>query len=397
MKIFGEGRFFVAVVGVICEYNPFHRGHRKQFLQIRQQFGEDTRIVCMMSGNFVQQGEPAVLNKFDRARVAVDCGADLVLELPITAALSSAEGFAAGGVAALSALGVVDYLCFGSESADLPAIQATARALLTPEYNTYVRQAMEEKISYAAARQKALERIIANCPQVTSPNDNLAVEYCKAILRQRSGLEPVALYREGDFHSPLPSIRAPSARSLRALSHVEDWRPYVPDEAMEIYSRAELYRLIRGERAILARLRTMSSEEYENLPFASEGLCWRFASVGREAVSVEDVIANTKSKRYARSRICRMLMCAYLGLTAEDLRRPISYLRVLAADQQGIELLHQAKKTARVPILNAGATPEDEDYYRMECRCADLYTLFSVDSAPRCRTEQQGRTYLRKK
>ena len=383
-------------IGVICEYNPFHSGHFRQFQQIREKFGQDARVVCLMSGNFVQQGEPAVLSKFDRAKVAVDCGANLVLELPITAALSSAEGFASGAVAALTALGAVDWLCFGSESADLPAIETTAKALLTPEYHRHVRQALEEKISYAAARQRALEQIMPSCPQVMSPNDNLAVEYCKAILRQHSALKPMALYREGDFHAPEPSVRAPSARSLRALRNVEDWRPYVPENAMQDYEQAELYRLIMGERAILAKLRTMPSEEYEKLPFASEGLCWRFASVGREAVSVEDVIVNTKSKRYARSRICRMLMCAYLGLSADDLCRPIPYLRVLGADRGGLEILHQCKKTAKLPIINAGATPPDAEYYQLECRCADLYTLFAVDSAPRCGMEQDGRTYFKK-
>ena len=165
---------------------------------------------------------------------------------------------------------------------------------------------------------------------------------------------------------------------------------------MQDYEQAELYRLIMGERAILAKLRTMPSEEYEKLPFASEGLCWRFASVGREAVSVEDVIVNTKSKLYARSRICRMLMCAYLGLSADDLRRPIPYLRVLGADRGGLEILHQCKKTAKLPIINAGATPPDAEYYQLECRCADLYTLFAVDSAPRCGMEQAGRTYFKK-
>lgn len=385
------------IVGVICEYNPFHKGHREQFDQIRAHFGQDTAIVCVMSGNFVQRGEPAVLNKFDRARVAVECGASLVLELPVTAALSSAEGFASGGVAALSAMGCVDWLCFGSESADLPAILDTAKALLTPEYHRLVRAALEEKISFAAARQKALERLLGKCPPVTAPNDNLAVEYCKAILRQGSKLKPHAFFRGGSYHAAEPDAYAPSATSLRAQRQVEAWRPYVPPEAMAVYEQAELYRQVSGERAVLARLRTMAPEEFEQLPFASEGLWRRLASVCRTAVSVEDIIAGTKSKRYARSRISRMVMCAYLGLRAEDLQRPITYLRVLAMDEKGAKVLHLAKKTASLPLLNAGTEPEDLDFYRLECRCADLYTLFCVDAAPKCRTEENGRIYFAKK
>ena len=119
-------------VGIICEYNPFHLGHKKQFDRIRQEYGPDTAIVCLMSGNFVQRGAPAIFDKSCRARAAIDSGADLVLELPVTYALSSAEGFATGGVKILS--GICDTLCFGTENGTAKTLMQTALTLLSPDY-----------------------------------------------------------------------------------------------------------------------------------------------------------------------------------------------------------------------------------------------------------------------
>ena len=144
-------------VGVICEYNPFHRGHLTQFRQTRTLFGEGAAIICLMSGNFVQRGECAVFDKLVRASAAVDCGASLVLELPVTASLSSAEGFASAGVAILGPL--CDYLCFGTESGNSDALMRTAQALLSPGFSEQLRQRLATGISFPAARQQALEAL----------------------------------------------------------------------------------------------------------------------------------------------------------------------------------------------------------------------------------------------
>ena len=141
------------LIGVICEYNPFHLGHRKQFDRIREAFGQDSAIICLMSGNFVQRGQPAIFDKSLRARAALEFGADLVLELPTPYALSSAEGFAAGGVEILGSF--CDYLCFGAESGTEETLMSTAKILLSPEFPEKLREALEEGLSFPAARQKA--------------------------------------------------------------------------------------------------------------------------------------------------------------------------------------------------------------------------------------------------
>ncbi len=383
------------VVGIVCEYNPLHRGHEKQFAWIRRRFGADTAIVCVMSGQYVQRGAPAVMDKAVRARAAVLCGANLVLELPVTKALSSAEGFAAGGVAALDALGCVDAVCFGAECGDLERLTATARALLTPEYTQALRRALAEKASFASARQQALEQVTGACVPVTSPNDILAVEYCKAILQTGARLEPVALRRSGDYHAREADAENPSATALRGMP-TAGWRGYVPEDAMAVYEGAARYDMAFGERAVLARLRTLPDEAFAALPFGSEGLWRRFARACREGSSVGDVIARTKSKRYARSRVCRMVLCAYLGISQERMQAPFPYLRALAVDQTGIGILHRCKTTARLPIVNAGERPPDQAFYRLEERCADLFSLFIQPSAvPEPGQERKERIFCR--
>ena len=141
-------------VGIVCEYNPFHRGHRKQIGIIREKFGDETGIICAMSGNYVQRGHPAIFDKTLRAEAALRCGADLVVELPATTALSSAEGFASGGVAVLSRL--CDGLCFGAETADSDLLEQTARALLGEEFPPLLRRELDKGLSFPASRQAAL-------------------------------------------------------------------------------------------------------------------------------------------------------------------------------------------------------------------------------------------------
>ena len=160
-------------VGVICEYNPFHLGHARQLGLIRQQLGPEAAIVCLMSGNYVQRGEPAVFDKCVRARAAVEAGASLVLELPVTYALRSAEGFAAGGVSILSRLGC-GFLSFGCESGDGDAIFRAAEASRSSEFEQTLHANIQTGLSYAAARQRALEALGQDGQLLTRPNDILA-------------------------------------------------------------------------------------------------------------------------------------------------------------------------------------------------------------------------------
>ena len=361
------------IVGIICEYNPFHNGHARQFRLIRKLMGEDTAIVCAMSGNYVQRGSPAVFDKMLRARAAVECGADLVVELPVQTALSSAEGFAAGGVRILSKL--CTHLCFGSETGDAEKIMSTAKTLLSPDFPPALRAYLDTGLSFPAARQKALESLGSAGSLLARPNDILAVEYCKAILAQGSGLEIFPLRRGGDYHAPSPEAEEPSATSLRnLLSSGEDIAPYTP--AAECFAGAAIHTLQVGETAILYRLRTMTDEEFEALPYGSEGLWRKLMHESRRRNSLEDILSAVKSKRYTRTRLDRMVLCAFLGIDRELLNTPPEYTRVLAFNDRGRAILADHRESG---IFANTGTPVDHPQWALEQKWESLYGLFAED------------------
>lgn len=376
-------------VGVICEYNPLHLGHQKQLRQIRESFGADTAIVCAMSGNFVQRGFPAVIDKSCRAKAAVLSGADLLLELPVTTALSSAEGFAAGGVKILSSL--CDKLCFGAETADAKALMETAEVLLSPVFSEYLREELGKGCSFPTARQKALEKMGLTGELLSQPNDILAVEYCKGILAQNSQMEPFPIYRQGSYHAREADSENPSATAVRRLMLAGgSWERFVPEAAASLFAQASLHTLEAGERAILGKLRTMTEAEFEALPYGSEGLWRKCMYASRREASLEAVAGAIKSKRYTRTRIDRMLMCAFLGITEERMAAEVPYIRVLAFTHRGRGILKEAKKKGH--FLNAGE-PAEHPYWELEKRCGDLYGLFCTEGVEPPGAEVKRRIY----
>ena len=360
--------------GIICEYNPLHLGHFKQLQLLRQQ-DPDGAIVCLMSGNFVQRGEPAILDKTLRARAAVLCGADLVLQMPVTASLCSAEGFASKGVAVLS--GFCQQLSFGAETARKDTLLETAGVLLRQDFSDALRTWLEKGLSFPAARQAAAEALGAKGDVLTHPNDILGVEYCKAILSQKSAMEPVPISRAGDYHAREADAQAPSATAVRTrMLRGESWDIYVPESARSVFAGASLHALSQGEQAILYRLRTMSDSEFEALPYGSEGLWRKLMKSARKEATLEAILTATKSKRYTRSRLDRMVMCAFLGLTEDGLAAPVPYTRALAFNEKGRAVLKTARETGLFP--NAGESL-DHPFQAVETRCEDLYGLFALN------------------
>lgn len=362
------------IIGVICEYNPFHAGHKKQIDRIRQDFGDDCGIVCLMSGNFVQRGHPAIFDKSLRAQAALLAGADLILELPVTCALSSAEGFAAGGVKILSDF--CDYLCFGSETGDLNALMNTAQLLLSSDFSSELREQLDTGVSFPSARQKAIERLGGDHEILEKPNDILGIEYCKAILSQNSKMKPYPICRQGNYHDINPDNENPSATSIRQLLYKnESYNSFIPKNLHSLYENAPIHSIENGESAILYRLRTMSDEEFEALPYGSEGLWRRLMHAARNCSSLEDILTSVKTKRYTRTRLDRMVMCAFLEIA--DLSMP-NYTRVLGFNTKGQSILRMARKTGE--FLHIGEKT-DGPYQDLEDRCDRLYGLFCENSA----------------
>lgn len=360
------------ISGIICEYNPFHLGHQKQISHLRAE-NPDVGIVCLMSGNFVQRGAPAIFDKAHRAKAALLCGADLVLELPVTAALSSAEGFAEAGVRILETF--CDRLSFGAESNDMQNILNTAQALLSDQFSIQLKQALTSGCSFPSARQKALEKMGLDASILETPNNILAVEYCKAILSRNSKMKPDVIKREGDYHDSSLNAQNPSATALRMqIESGKEWRMYVPEAAFKCFECAEIHHIAYAEQAILYRLRTMTDAEFEALPYGSEGLWRKLMKNARQYATLEEILDATKSKRYTRTRLDRMVMCALLQITADDLLSPPQYSRVLALNDKGREILLKARQSGHFPNIGEKL---DHPYQAIENRCDDLYGLFA--------------------
>lgn len=376
------------IAGIVCEYNPMHKSHVYHIEKTREILGEDSGIVCVMSGNFVQRGDFAVMNKFARAKAAIKAGADLVLELPIPWSVSTAEKFAQGAVSIIDNIGVCTHLSFGSETGELDPLYDVARCLLDPEIDKLIRTELEKGISYAAARQKAVEWLLNGKNQdIKSPNNILAIEYIKALEIFGSNIEPLTIKRQGADHDDNDENElGVSASFLREkLLNEEDISEYVPEEVVDIIS-AEIKKgrcpisMDRCDTAIMAKLRSMTQEEYAALPDASEGLYARLRKAAFSEGSVKEVLEKVRTKRYAYARIRRMVICAYLGIKASDLDMLPPYARVLGMGKKGQKILSKMKKSSSIPIITKAAKVRDLSdecryIFELGAKATDLYTL----------------------
>lgn len=356
------------IVGVVCEYNPFHAGHRHHIHETRRRLGE-CAVVAVMSGNFVQRGDCAITDKWTRARAALEGGADLVVELPTVWAASSAEHFAHGAVSILRELGV-NALSFGSESGDSGTLFRAAACLDSEQFHAGLRRFLDEGMPFAACRQAAADALLgregAAC--LSRPNDNLGVEYLKAA--RRLGWEPevIAIPRAGAGHDGGDHPAYPSASYLR-----------------ELILRGELpadnpASLAFNERGVLTRLRSMEAADFEALPDGGEGLARRLYTAVRQASSLEEVYDLTKTKRYAHARIRRLVLWASLGLKESDRPERPAYLRVLGANARGRTVLKRLE--TRTPVITKPAHGRGMPLLELEARCTDFFALCRREAAP---------------
>ena len=363
------------VVGIVAEYNPFHTGHAFHLAETRRRLGDHT-AVAVMSGHFVQRGECAVLDKWTRARAALEGGVDLVLELPTVWAAASAERFAWGAVNILKEAGA-DDLSFGSESGDGDGLKAVAVCLDRPEFHAGLRRFLDQGMPFAACRQAAVRELLGEnlAGLLAGPNDNLGVEYLKAA--RRLGWEPevVAIPRRGAAHDGGDHPDHPSASCLR-------------EKILSGELAAENPACMKtGERWMLAALRGMDEGGFAALPDCGEGLSHRLCRAVRQGRTLDEVYALAKTKRYAHSRIRRGLLWGALGLRESDRPDAPPWLRVLGANERGRALLHDLKKTARLPIITKPAHAGRLDgpgrrLFEMEARCTDLYQLCRETPGP---------------
>ena len=372
----------MTAVGLICEFDPLHSGHAYLMAELRRRGAE--AVVCAMSGNFVQRGAPALLNKRARAEAAVDCGADLVLELPTPWAMATAETFARGGVALLAMAGC-SHIGFGSECGDADTLRTVADTLLLPELHGEIRAELALGVTYAAARQQAAQKRLGDAAEaLRRPNDTLAVEYLKACRRQGLSLTPMAVRRVGAAHNGGAAEGYAAASHIRQLvrqGRAEETFAYLPEASAAVLRRelaaGRVTETGQVERAILARLRQMEPEELAAYDGGGEGLYHRVYEAVRQSAALEELLAAAKTKRYTAARLRRMVFAEWLG--REEAPETVPYARVLAANGTGRAILRQMRdrgapvltKAADVAALGGGAA----ELFRREAAYTDLYTL----------------------
>ncbi|HHU63891.1 MAG TPA: nucleotidyltransferase [Clostridiales bacterium] len=370
----------MSVVGMITEYNPFHNGHLFHLTRAKEITGAQYAL-CVMSGNFVQRGEPAIVDKWARTRMALAAGVDLVIELPVVYTLQSAEGFARGGISLLDALGVVDFICFGSEAGDIQPLKKIAGMLESQpvEYRALLKDYLKLGLSFADARQRAAfdyfeDKDGHNNPSIhlNSPNNILAIEYIKALMAINSDIYPVTVKRIGaGYDAERLSGPISSATAIRQFLHnggnLDDTplNTTLPDFSRDIL-RTEFEKakgpvsLKAYDQLVLSIIRRSNPRKLSLLPDVSEGLENKLYGAAFKCGSLDGLLAEAKTKRYAYTRLQRILMNMILGITAREIERfdrqgGPQYIRILGFNKNSLPLLKMIKMRTRLPIITKAA------------------------------------------
>lgn len=367
------------ICGVTAEYNPLHNGHVYQLNELHKN-GADV-IVVVMSGNFMQRGEPAILDKWTRARAAVECGVDLVVELPSAWSVASAQRFAEAAVGIMAKLGV-DTIGFGCECGDGKRLQSAAEFLSSDEFNSKLKDRISEGGNFPTAVSNAAG---LHCDILAGANNSLAIEYIKAAKKLIKKCDFIAVKRIGVEHDgEMTDGVFASASMIRnsILSGVEYAR-YIPDiMALEldvsISNDLAPASLIRLERGIIAKLRTMSVKELRTIPDVSEGLENRILSAAKSVSDLESLYSAVKSKRFTHARIRRIILNAYLDTTSALQNISVPYIRPLAFNKKGSEIIKNAAEQG-LPIYTKSAKfaydPRCAAAFEHEVNAGSIYAL----------------------
>ena len=306
--------------GIVAEFNPFHNGHKYLVDSLKQ--NEDDVVVAVMSGNFVQRGEPAILDVNKRTKMALDSGVDLVLSLPFPYCSSTAEKFALSSVTVLDSLNCLHSLGFGSESNNKEMLLNCAKYLRTKEFNSLISKLVESGVSFPTAREQAVKELFGETQAelLQKSNDILGVEYAKALLELNSNLDITTVKRTGAEHdSKKGSKNIRSASLIRTfIDNLDEVKNFVPSESFSVLQKALEEKKVldynKYELSLLFKLRAMSVEELRELPDVNEGLEYRIYDAVRNSTSYNELLEKIKTKRYTLSRIRRILISNLIGI-----------------------------------------------------------------------------------
>lgn len=368
----------MSVVGIIAEFNPLHKGHEYLINEARKM----GKVVCAVSGNFVQRGETAIAEKRIRAEAALKAGADLVIELPVLWSMSTAQNFALGGVSALLYSGC-DTLIFGSECGETEPLLKTAQVLKSPEFSEKIEKYLKSGITFAAARQKAAEECGAPVGILEGANNNLAIEYIIAARELGADFKFKTVKRKGAAHDSREVDEFVSASLLREKLRSGDHQfcgKYMSGNIVNLFRKENISDMKNIESGILSLLRLKSRDDLSDLPDLSEGVENKLFSAVRLATDLEGLYNEVKVKRYTLARIRRLVLSAALGMDNTYFMKPLPYIRVLGFGSSGEELLKGKMQNSSVPIIMRSSEIENlplcaQKVFETECRATDLFAL----------------------
>lgn len=390
--------------GIVAEYNPFHNGHKYQ-LQKSVETGELTHTVAVMSSNYVQRGEAAILSKWARAEMAVKNGVDLVIELPTLWSSSYAQRFALGAVSLLDALGCVDVLSFGSEIGNIDELIACKNAINSDEVKERLKENLDLGLGFATARAEALRSVCGNrfFDILEGANNTLGIEYLNALDTLGSDILPMTIRRKGAAHdSIMRSDNFASASEIRRMirENNREWEMYVPQSVADIYNREASDEKApclneKLEFSILCCMRQLSAEDIGLSPDVSEGIEYRIHDAALKARTLDELYSLAKTKRYSHARIRRIVLHAFMGFTKDDYKENPPYIHVLAMNDKGKEILKEAKEKAKLPIVTKASDFDELDEYgkhvfSLEDMCTDVFSLSSPAILPCGREKTNG-------
>ena len=382
----------MSVIGIVCEFNPFHNGHKHLIDSVKV---DGDIVVCVMSGNFVQRGEPAIFPKEVRVKSALMNGADIVLELPFVYATASAEIFASSAVKILDSFGC-DKIVFGTENTTLSQLENTVKILLSDNFDEKIKKHLEYGISYPKARQMAYEEYGCNC-DISLPNNILAIEYISAIKKNNFGLTPITVNRMGaGYNDDFAVENFASATHIRNLiNENKDFEKYVPDNVYEIYINAlEKGEYLNTEKFNISALSILRSIDAINPKIANmaEGLENRIASAIKISSDINEIYDKVKTKRFTHSRIRRAVLSTIMSVTNDDLQIPVPYCRLLGFNTKIANNLGDLAKKCSLPfVVNysdiVNLNKDDAlQVFGLENKSSDLYNL-ALQKTGNCSTE----------
>lgn len=361
------------VVGIVAEYNPFHNGHLYQINKIREKY-KDAPIVVVCSSSFTQRGDTSILNKFDKAKVALNNGVNLVVELPYVYSTQSSDIFASAAIKILNYL-KVDTICFGTERDSIDEIKKCADTQLNnPEYDKIVKEQLDLGVNYPTALNKALKKLIGI--EITEPNDLLALSYLKEIIKNKYNIEIFSIKRTNDFHDINSNEMIVSASNIRnKLINNIDIKDKVPSDVYEILKNIKF----NNKYFEFLKYKIYSEDDLEKYLDVDEGLSSRIRNSIDKSNSLEELIQNIKTKRYTYNKISRMLNHILCSFTKDerDQVKTIEYIRILGFDEVGQRHLNNIKDDIDIKILNKF----DTSYKALEIekRVSSIYSMIMCD------------------